>query len=216
MTEDHAAPGQRPGPGTQPLPPGPATTLHVLHAVRLGGFADTPALAERAELSRGTVEDTLIDLGARGLIERMSFADTAGWILTEAGTAQHERWLAEERQRAGATEALVTAMTEFDELNARVVDTLSRWQLQSPEQQAHRRVDVLPALRGVDGALRDLLADPIALLPRLGRYPRQFAAALRRVSAGEDRWVAGVGILSCHTVWAELHQDLLSTLGRPR
>lgn len=198
------------------LPRVPDPELLVLNAVRLGGFADVPAVAERAELPDQAVEDTLIALGARGLIERMTFADATGWILTETGTNQHERWLAEEREQAGAAEVLATVMDHFDEPNALLVTTLSTWQLQSPEEQARRRTEVFHPLHQVDDALQHLLADATTRLPRFGRYPRQFAAALRKATAGEDRWVAGVGILSCHTVWAELHQDLLSTLSRPR
>ncbi|MGM7666715.1 hypothetical protein [Microbacterium sp. A93] len=65
-------------------------------------------------------------------------------------------------------------------------------------------------------SLGHLLEDLTHRLPRFTRYPRQFAAAVQKARASEDRWVAGVGILSCHTVWAELHQDLLASLGRAR
>jgi len=30
------------------------------------------------------------------------------------------------------------------------------------------------------------------------------------------RWVDAIGIDSCHTVWFQLHEDLLATLGIPR
>lgn len=67
-----------------------------------------------------------------------------------------------------------------------------------------------------EGLLDGLMATVVHRLPRFGRYPQQFRQALEQASGGDMRWVAGVGILSCHVVWAELHQDFLSSLGRER
>jgi hypothetical protein len=39
---------------------------------------------------------------------------------------------------------------------------------------------------------------------------------LRRVDRGERRWVDAPRIDSCHTVWFELHEDLLASLGLER
>jgi hypothetical protein len=36
------------------------------------------------------------------------------------------------------------------------------------------------------------------------------------VDRGERSWVAQPKIDSCHTVWMELHEDLLATLGLER
>ena len=34
--------------------------------------------------------------------------------------------------------------------------------------------------------------------------------------SGQNAWVDGVGVDSCHTVWMQLHEDLLATLGLDR
>lgn len=193
-----------------------APELLVLHAVRLGGFAETPAVAERAGLDIGTTEGHLLDLARGKLIERTGFAETSGWILTDQGKNHLNALLAREREAAGAESMLTLAADRFEEINAPFVTLLSIWQLQSPaEQQAHRA----QALDGLSGLAIDLgrTISPLAAgLARFNRYTHQFTEALQKARAGEDRWVAGVGILSCHTVWAELHQDLLSSLGRTR
>ena len=41
-------------------------------------------------------------------------------------------------------------------------------------------------------------------------------AALARADRGEKKWVDEPGIDSCHMVWFELHEDLLTTLGLER
>ena len=54
------------------------------------------------------------------------------------------------------------------------------------------------------------------MLPRVARfsgYADRFAAALARVDQGQRRWVDEPRIDSCHTVWFELHEDLLASLG---
>ena len=40
--------------------------------------------------------------------------------------------------------------------------------------------------------------------------------ALERVQAGDTQWFTGASIESFHTVWFELHEDLLATLGLDR
>ena len=69
---------------------------------------------------------------------------------------------------------------------------------------------------GLSRSLRpigDQLADDLA---RFAGYPDRFAGALERVDQGQRNWVDGTRIDSCHTVWFELHEDLLSTLGLER
>lgn len=55
-----------------------------------------------------------------------------------------------------------------------------------------------------------------ALDPRLGEYTKRLESAYDNVLAGEHEWVSGAGIDSYHTVWFELHEDLLRMLGRER
>ena len=58
-------------------------------------------------------------------------------------------------------------------------------------------------------------ADLEAALPRFGRYRVRLTDALERARGGEVACVADTTD-SYHTVWAELHEDLLATLGIPR
>lgn len=51
---------------------------------------------------------------------------------------------------------------------------------------------------------------------RLARYLERLEMAYDRVLAGDSDYVSGVRIDSYHTVWFELHEDLLRMLGRTR
>jgi len=55
-----------------------------------------------------------------------------------------------------------------------------------------------------------------AQLTRFSGYDERFAAALDRVRGGELGWVNRPRADSCHTVWMQLHEDLLATLGLQR
>jgi hypothetical protein len=55
-----------------------------------------------------------------------------------------------------------------------------------------------------------------ALEARLGIYNRRLDEAYDKVLAGQLDWVSGARIDSYHTVWFELHEDLLRMLGRER
>ena len=67
----------------------------------------------------------------------------------------------------------------------------------------HERIE--PVLIALAGALW-----------RFGRYPERLGNAMRRVQLGESEWFTKPLLDSYHTVWFELHEDLLATLGLQR
>lgn len=213
-----AAPGPR---GPRPSAP----ELLCLHAVRLLGFADVGPVAARFGLDRADVGELLLDFQAVGWVTRSAFAGTAGWSLTESGRREDERRLAAELDAAGARPALEAALTAFEPLNARLQDAVTRWQIRplpgdplAANDHSDFRWDdrALQSMASVGLALDHLGGTLAARLTRFDGYGRRFRAALDRVRGGERRWVDGLGIDSCHIVWMQLHEDLLSTLGIPR
>jgi pyruvate,orthophosphate dikinase len=61
-----------------------------------------------------------------------------------------------------------------------------------------------------------LLAELAGLTARFGGYRHRLDAAHARVADGSHEWIARPTIDSYHTVWFELHEHLLATLGRTR
>jgi hypothetical protein len=191
--------------------------LLVLHAVRLAGFADTAAVVDRVDLPADSVDGTLHVLEGQQLVERIAFADTGGWILTEAGKSRDAELLHEELGASGARPILQATVDGFESAaNPRLVRAVTDWQLRASGDRPQHSVEVLRELTDLADVLGDLMTGLDARLPRFGRYSRQFSAALEKARAGDYEWIAGVGRLSCHIVWAELHEDLLSSLGRDR
>ncbi len=196
--------------------------LLVLHAVRLKGMADTDAVARRFGLGRAVADELLLDAQAYGWVTWSEFAGTGGWSLTDRGRAENERRLAGE---LGDPTEVRRVHDAFLPLNERLQRACTDWQLRpapgaplaanthdDPEWDA-RVVNELAALADELVPLAEVLTGTLA---RFGGYDTRFAAALARVRAGDPSAVDGTGADSCHTVWFELHEDLIATLGITR
>ena len=201
------------------------STLLVLHAVRLLGFADEGRVAARFALDRGEVVESLEDFEAFGWVQRSRFAGTGGWSLTDAGRVQDCARLAAELDVAGARSVVTEALGAFEPLNDRFLDAVTRWQLHPMPGDAlaandHRdpRWDdrVIADLVGLGSALDRVCTPLAAVLARFTGYADRYATSADRVRRGEARWVDTLGIDSCHVVWIQLHEDLLATLGVDR
>lgn len=196
-----------------------------LHAVGLLGFADAGAIARRFGQDSQKVQEHLLDFEALGWVTRSEFAGIGGWSLTGAGRDEDRRRLAAELDAAGARPVVVDVHARFVPLNARFLDAATRWQMRplpgqpmaSNDHTDHRWDDrVLDALGSVGRELAPLDAELANALARLGGYADRYRDAFVRASRGERRWVDGLGINSCHAVWMQLHEDLLTTLGLER
>jgi hypothetical protein len=199
--------------------------LLVLHAVRVKGTAGAATVAERFALDPGLVDELLLDYQAFGWITRVSFADVSGWALTEAGRAENERRLAAELDETGTRSSVVAAHEAFGVLNSRFLATVTNWQIRpkpidplAANDHSDPRWDgrVLNDLRDLERRLQPVCEQLTAALKRFAGYPKRYSAALDRAARAERAWVAQPKIDSCHTVWMELHEDLLATLGLER
>jgi hypothetical protein len=199
--------------------------LLVLHGLRVKGMADAATVAERFVLDRELVDELLLDYEAFGWSTRVGFADVSGWALTTAGRAENERRLAAELDQTGTRSAVVAAHEVFSVLNSRFLAAVTDWQIRpkptdplAANDHTDSRWDdyVLDDLGDLERGVRPVCEQLTAALERFAGYPERYAAALGRAASGERAWIAQPKIDSCHTVWMELHEDLLATLGLER
>jgi hypothetical protein len=197
--------------------------LLVLHGLRLKGTAEAASVAAAVGLPAVQVARLLDGLAAEGLVARTDGLLT-GWSLTRAGRAEHSRALRAELDGLAARPTVEAAYRRFLDLNPGVLDACSRWQVREsggrPVRNDH--ADAAHDARVV-ADLADLQrrADPLcddlgAALARYQAYGPQLRHAVDRVEAGEGDWFAKPLMPSYHTVWFELHEDLLTTLGLER
>jgi hypothetical protein len=196
--------------------------LLVLHWLRLKGQASAAAVGESAEIATAEAESWLAQLAADGLVVHRDVPE--GWSLTAAGRAEHARLVGREIDDVGVRPAIEGAYERFRALNGAVLDACSRWQVREVAGTAvvndHRDPDYdarvvgdLAALHTHVGPLCDNLA---GALERYRPYHDQLSRAVARVEAGEREWFTKPRLASYHTVWFELHEDLLTTLGLDR
>jgi DNA-binding MarR family transcriptional regulator len=195
----------------------------VLHGVRLKGFAEASAIADLWRLDEGAVDAELKELADDGFVQRREGRVT-GWSLTPDGRAQHAHLVAAELEDAGTRPQVEVAYRSFREVNPELLATCTAWQLRATEtgQSVNDHLDpaydgsVVQRLAGVHERIEPVLEALGAALWRFGRYPERLANAVRRVQLGESEWFTKPLLDSYHTVWFELHEDLLATLGLQR
>jgi hypothetical protein len=202
-------------------PPG----LLTLHAVRLRGMADDDEVAARFNLDQAVAAECLLDFQAVGWITRVEFAGTAGWTLTESGRAENERQLAHELASTDLTTSVRHSYQAFLPQNDRLLRACTDWQLRpsaadplAVNDHTDRGWDqrVLGTLTALSEQLGTLCLELGGRFARFDGYAERFSAALKRVEQGEQSWVTRTKVDSCHTVWMELHEDLIATLGVQR
>ena len=193
----------------------------VLHALRLKGFADTPVVAAHAGISEDDAAGILAKLAKEGLAARRDGRIT-GWSLTAQGrTAQADLATAES---VGCRDEIEAAYRDFLALNTEMLSVCTAWQMRTvggePVLNDHADAaydeHVVDRLRAVDDKVQPVCARLAQCLTRFEPYGGRLHTALEKVEAGDTDWFTKPVIDSYHTVWFELHEDLLCTLGIER
>lgn len=191
----------------------------VLHGLRLKGFGEAPAVAAVVGLDVDAVDEWLAKLQAEDLVLRREGRLT-GWSLTPAGRAEQQRLAAEDAEEAGATAIVRRAYERFLALNGRLLGVCTDWQVRGevPNDHADPAYDgaVIERLHAIHADVLPVLDELAAALERFEPYPHRFERSLAKLGAGELEWFTKPLIDSYHTIWFELHEDLLSTLGIER
>jgi pyruvate,orthophosphate dikinase len=117
--------------------------------------------------------------------------------------------------------ALEGAYEDFDEVNSALKEIVTAWQLKDPETpndhtDAAYDEGVIARLADLHARFGPLLDRIVDTAPRLTPYRTRFGNAIEKVQAGEHSFVARPIADSYHTVWFELHEELIGLLGRTR
>ena len=195
----------------------------VLYRLRLSGFADVDRLAAAMGGSSEATAKELDGLAARGWArfrDGRAVGVASGWSLTPAGRVEADRRLAAELDRAGCRPAVEAAYRRFLMLNRRLLEAVTDWQVRDGVVNDHTNADhdqrILDQLGRISEKISPVLSDLAACYDRYDRYRVRLDAALEQAQAGDTAYVDGALIDSYHSVWFELHEDLLATLGLDR
>ncbi len=206
-----------------PLASEPA--LLVLLTLRLRSFASAAVVADASGVPVGEVSRLLGEFAAADLVKYRE-GKLTGWLLTGAGRAEGQRLLADELAAApdhvGVT--VRSCYQDFLARNQEMLELCTAWQLKGGASSQvindHTDADydrgVLADLRRLDTDILPVVEGLAGVLARFGSYGRRFGHALTMVEGGDPDFFTKPLIDSYHTVWFELHEHLLASLGIER
>jgi hypothetical protein len=192
--------------------------LHGLAVKKAGGPAEVAAVLGCDEGEIAPVLDSAVEsgraIGAKGT-----------YMLTPAGRA----WLDEQYPEAyagfRADPESTAAYERFERVNRELLTLFTDWQMipsaggeRVPNDHSDGDYDngIIDRLGDQHERAERILERFAGLDQRLGVYRGRLDDAYDKVLAGEHDYVSAPRIDSYHTVWFELHEDLLRMLGRER
>ena len=205
-------------PSALPRPARKVAPDDCLRAVAIKGFAPAQGVADAVLSTPDEVTPILDQLVVDGLVATVAGA----YRLTDAGTAR-AGLLRGDDQAAWGLDRAVAALDAFLDLDHRMKDTVTAWQLRDVAAQVLNDHSDPEYDRTVLDRLAALHADAIAWLtpleagcPRLADYGVRLGRALGQAQGGDQRYVASPRVDSYHGIWFELHEDLIGLAGRNR
>ena len=198
---------------------GKVTRDDVLSTLAIKGYVTPYGLAEALFTTSDEIGSLLAGLIADGLVE--GAADS--FRLTAGGKDVTSQILAEDRERWGADRAAV-ALDSFLALDQRMKEIVTAWQMRDVEgsQTVNDHGDpaydarVLGQLQALHGDALAWLSVIVASVARYETYLARLDRAARRAADGDPRYVASPRVDSYHSIWFELHEDLILLSGRTR
>ena len=211
-----------PPPGQSAAAGGETTKVTLDDAIRvlaIKGFAkpDALGLALRTGLEDATA--LLEELVANGIAE----AAVGSFRLTADGKAAGDVLINADATSWGAERSLA-ALDAFIVLDHRMKNVVTAWQTREIDgaQTFNDHTDaaydaaVLASLADLHADADAWLAPVLCELPRLASYRERLTSAAAQATGGDGRYVASPRVDSYHSVWFELHEDLIRLAGRTR
>ncbi|MPY79413.1 MAG: pyruvate, phosphate dikinase [Actinophytocola sp.] len=205
----------------EPAPAAPsgqhaASELAVLRLIVIKGRTTVDVIA--ASLGADVAE---VRAHAEALVAAEHCVEAATGLRATPHGRQHLTTLLERERVHVDADALAAAYEEFCEHNAELKDVITTWQLKdgatpNDHEDAAYDAQVLARLEELHQRVAPLLKRIGGLAPRLARYLDRLDLALNKINDGDHAWVARPIMDSYHTVWFELHEDLIALSGLTR
>ncbi|MEV4235670.1 pyruvate, phosphate dikinase [Nocardia sp. NPDC050408] len=203
-------------PMTQDTNGNKVSELAVLRLIGIKGRVEPDTIAASLTISETEAGSRTADFVTRGLCARTP----VGVRLTPQGREQLAQLLEHERADLDRSD-LAAAYDEFCEFNAELKAIITAWQMKDAStvnDHSDNTYDaaVLARLTALHHGVTPLVERISAIAPRLAPYTDRLARAVERMNGGDHSWVARPIIDSYHTVWFELHEDLIGLCGLSR
>lgn len=192
----------------------------VLHGLAIKKHADAAAVAGLVGLPTARVSELLTQAVQRGKV-----AEAQGrYLLTPMARMSLDGDYSKYYGDLRKNEDFVAAYEGFERINVELKQLITDWQtveiagqrVPNDHSDAAHDQRVIDRLGDLHERADKVFARLAAGLPRLQRYRDHLLAALEKAEDGDIQWVSDARIDSYHTVWFELHEELLRLMGRIR
>lgn len=182
----------------------PAETFRLLHEIRLRGVVEI----DETEIVTVLISEGFVVQSARGV------------RITAVGRNTHAVW-ARLPEGDELEEVARRAYERFLPLNLELLRVCNDWQVRAggvPNDHRDAQYDwsVLDRLHALDERVGPVVSRLGRAVERFADYRPRLRAALARVDDGDTEWLTSPRIDSYHTVWMQMHEDLLLAIGGDR
>jgi hypothetical protein len=191
-----------------------------LHGLAIKKHASPKDIAEIVGMDAERVASLLAEAESRGRVARAGSKFMLTAPAQVALRSEYSRVYADQR----ASAAMNAAYDDFEKVNTLLKELITDWQTMDvggaklPNDHSNKDLDekIIDRLGNLHERSEPILKRMAAGLPRVDIYLAMLTAALEKAEYGAIEWVSDARIASYHTVWFEMHEDLLRTLGRER
>ena len=199
------------------------SNLLILHALRIRGFVQLSEIVISTRLKVEEVESHLDSFKENNLVNYRE-GRIEGWMLTQEGRGRSQQLVTSELESSGFREEINSNYQDFLSSNQKFLSLCTDWQLRTVngEQEINDHSDttydeeVITRLVDINNEIQPVCKSLADSLNRFEGYSRRFSEALHKVQNNEPEWFTKPMIDSYHTIWFELHENLLVTLGIER
>lgn len=192
----------------------------LLHAIAVKKHADAQAIAQFCGFGKDETAKIVADCVKSGRVVEVQ----GKYVLAPLARVALEGQYGALYQGLRGSTQFMKAYEDFERINVQLKKLITDWQTieVAGARIANNHTDEDYDLR-IIGRLGDLheraeqiLTQLMREVPRFAYYKNALLFALERAERGEKEWVSDARIPSYHTVWFELHEDLLRLVGRQR
>jgi len=206
-------------PAPAPAAAGLPTVETVVRALTVKGIADPTGVATVLRAPEKEVAPVLEEAASAGLLKNAG----GMFSLTPEGKEHGTALVAADRERWGEADA-AAALDAFVPFDQKMKAVVTAWQMRevNGEQVINDHSDaaydaaVLAEVADLHAGVGPWLGGLAGNLPWLGGYAARLDEAARRVAGGDARYIASPRVDSYHSIWFELHEDLILLAGRTR
>ena len=199
------------------------SNLLILHTLRIRGFVELSEIVISTRLKVEEVESHLDSFKENNLVNYRE-GRIEGWMLTQEGRGRSQQLVTSELESSGFREEINSNYQDFLSSNQKFLSLCTDWQLRTVngEQEINDHSDttydeeVITRLVDINNEIQPVCKSLADSLNRFEGYSRRFSEALHKVQNNESEWFTKPMIDSYHTIWFELHENLLVTLGIER